>query len=149
MSEIKTDKLTGVGTASTITIANNEIVGASSGNITIPGEGGTVKTNLQQGLAKSWNNINGSFTIQDSLNVASCVDEGGSAPNTYTINITNAMANTTYMAHGNAETSGQAPRTIGISSPATSSYFVSCCVCNNAAENTSVVGNTAVLGDLA
>ena len=41
MSEIKTDKLTGVGTASTITIANNEIIGASSGNITIPGEGGS------------------------------------------------------------------------------------------------------------
>lgn len=149
MSEIKTDKLTGVGTASTITIANNEIVGASSGNITIPGEGGTTKTSLQQGLAKSWNNINGSFTVQDSFNVASCVDEGGVAPNTYTINMTNSMANTTYMAHGNAETSGQAPRTIGISSPATSSYFVSCCVTNSPSESTSVVGNTAVLGDLA
>lgn len=149
MSEIKTDKLTGVGTASTITIANNEIVGASSGNITIPGEGGTTKTSLQQGLAKSWNNINGSFTVQDSFNVASCVDEGGVAPNTYTINMTNSMANTTYMAHGNAETSGQAPRTIGISSPATSSYFVSCCVTNTPSDSTSVVGNTAVLGDLA
>ena len=121
----------------------------SSEQAVIKSDGGAVTTSVQQGLAKSWNNINGSFTIQDSFNVASCVDEGGSAPNTYTINITNAMANTTYMAHGNAETSGQNPRTIGISSPATSSYFVSCCVCNNGAENTSIVGNTAVLGDLA
>jgi len=75
MSEIKTDKLTGVGTASTITIANNEIVGASSGNITIPGEGGTVKTNLQQGLAKHWINFDmASATPRDSLNTSSLVD---------------------------------------------------------------------------
>jgi hypothetical protein len=134
MSEILVNKLTGTSTA---------------GSIVVTGEGNSTTTNLQQGLAKSWNNINSSFTVQDSFNVASCVDEGGAAPNTYTINMTNAMANTTYMAHGNAETSGQAPRTIGISSPATSSYFVTCCVTNTPSDSTSVVGNTAVLGDLA
>jgi len=112
-------------------------------------DGGNVEQNTVQGLAKAWNNINGSFTIQDSFNVASCVDESGTAPNTYTINMTNAMSNTTYMAFGTAETSGQAPRNIGISSPATSSYFVSCCVSNSPSSGTSVVGNTAVLGDLA
>ena len=131
---IKTDKLTGKTTA---------------GSILVTGEGNSTTTNLQQGLAKSWNNINGSFTIEDSFNVASCVDESGNAPNTYTINMTNAMSNTTYMAFGTAETSGQAPRSIGISSPATGSYFVSCCVSNSPSSGTSVIGNTAVLGDLA
>ena len=41
MSEIKTDKLTGVGTA---------------GVIVVTGEGNSTTTNLQQGLAKSWLN---------------------------------------------------------------------------------------------
>jgi len=87
MSEIKTDKLTGVGTASTITIANNEIVGASSGNITIPGEGGTTKTNLQQGLAKVWSRFNGSTaSTTDSFNQASFVDAGTGI---YQINMNN------------------------------------------------------------
>ena len=121
----------------------------AAGDITVTSEGGAATQSLQQGLAKAWNNINASFTIQDSFNVASCVDESGTAPNTYTINMTNAMSNTTYMAFGTAETSGQAPRNIGISSPATSSYLVSCCVSNSPSSGTSVVGNTAVLGDLA
>ena len=136
LSKIEADSVSGL--QETLTAAS-----------TVPSEGGAVTTNLVQGLAKSWHNINGSFTIQDSLNVASCVDESGDAPNTYTINMTNSMSNTTYMAFGTAETSGQAPRSIGISSPATSSYFVSCCVSNSPSSGTSVVGNTAVLGDLA
>lgn len=95
MSEIKTDKLTGVGTASTITIANNEIVGASSGNITIPGEGGTTKTNLQQGLAKTWVNFNGTGTvaIRDSLNVSGLTDNG---TGDQTVHIGNDMGNNFY-----------------------------------------------------
>ena len=135
--------------AFTGTVTGAGLTSPFGNTVAVTSEGGAVTTNLAQGLAKSWNNINGSFTVQDSFNVASCVDEGGVAPNTYTINVTNSMANTTYMAHGNAETSGQAPRTIGISSPATSSYFVSCCVTNTPSDSTSVVGNTAVLGDLA
>jgi len=78
MSEVKTDKLTGVGTASTITIANNEIVGASSGNITIPGEGGTTKTNLQQGLTKHWARVNqiSSNVLGSTFNNSSATDAG-------------------------------------------------------------------------
>ena len=54
MSEIKTDKLTGVSTA---------------GSILVTGEGNSTTTNLQQGLAKAWvTYTDGSWTIGDSLN---------------------------------------------------------------------------------
>ena len=111
---------------------------------------GSLATNfVVNGSAKSWNYINGSFSVLDSLNVSSCTDESGSAPNTWTINMTNAMANATYMVAGNAETSGQNPRNIGVSSPTTSSYFVSCIVSNAPTNSTSITGNTSVHGDLA
>ena len=58
---------------------------------------GSLATNfVVNGSAKSWNYINGSFSVLDSLNVSSCTDESGSAPNTWTINMTNAMANANY-----------------------------------------------------
>ena len=72
MSEIKTDKLTGTGTA---------------GSILVTGEGNSTTTNLQQGLAKAWLNLNGTGTIAivESLNIASVVDNGtGSYTATYT-----------------------------------------------------------------
>ena len=75
MSEIKTDKLTGVGTA---------------GSIVVTGEGNSTTTNLQQGLAKAWINFNGSSTvaIRDSFNVSSLDDDG---TGTYGINVSNSF----------------------------------------------------------
>jgi len=62
MSEIKTDKLTGVGTA---------------GVIVVTGEGNSTTTNLQQGLAKAWVSkaTDGTQSIQgDSFNASSLTD---------------------------------------------------------------------------
>ena len=61
MSEIKTDKLTGVGTA---------------GDIDVTSEGGAVTMQLQQGLAKAWCKWNASVTVDDSFNQSSMVDVG-------------------------------------------------------------------------
>ena len=72
MSEIKTNKITGTSTA---------------GSIVVTGEGNSTTTNLQQGLAKAWLNLNGTGTIAivESLNIASVVDNGtGSYTATYT-----------------------------------------------------------------
>ena len=72
MSEIKTDKLTGVGTA---------------GVIVVTGEGNSTTTNLQQGLAKVWSRFNGSsFGAVDSFNQASLTDAGTGI---YQVNMTN------------------------------------------------------------
>ena len=48
----------------------------TSGQIT--GTAKSVDTDyVVNGSAKAWNFINGSFAVQDSLNVSSCTDEGG------------------------------------------------------------------------
>ena len=62
MSEIKTDKLTGVGTA---------------GSIVVTGEGNSTTTNLQQGLCKGWA-LTDFATAQndDSFNVSAYTDYG-------------------------------------------------------------------------
>jgi|TARA_R100000479_G_scaffold169001_1_gene110415 hypothetical protein len=75
MSEILTNKLTGVSTA---------------GSIVVTGEGNSTTTNLQQGLSKAWINFNGSSTvaIRDSFNVSSLDDDG---TGTYGINVNNSF----------------------------------------------------------
>ena len=79
MSEIKTDKLTGVGTA---------------GVILVTGEGNSTTTNLQQGLTKVWANLQGSdASIRDSLNVSSSTDVGTGRE---TITFSNNMGNDDY-----------------------------------------------------
>ncbi len=80
MSEVKTNKLTGVTTA---------------GSILVTGEGNSTTTNLQQGLAKHWILMNGTGTVAvtDSFNNTSITDNG---TGDYTITIANDMANTTF-----------------------------------------------------
>ena len=80
-SVLKVDTITGVSTA---------------GSIAITGEGNSTTTNLQQGLAKSWLNHEGSgsgTTIRDSLNTASATDNG---TGDYTYTFTNAFSNNDY-----------------------------------------------------
>ena len=62
-SELKVDKFTGITTA---------------GSISVTGEGNSTTTNLQQGLAKAWVNIDGSGTVsfQGSFNTSSLSDDG-------------------------------------------------------------------------
>ena len=79
MSEVKTNKLTGVSTA---------------GSILVTGEGNSTTTNLQQGLAKAWANVtNATPTINDSFNIASITDNG---TGDHTLNFTNDMGNANY-----------------------------------------------------
>ena len=82
MSEIKTDKLTGVGTA---------------GSIVVTGEGNSTTTNLQQGLLKMWADLSGGGTpaIDDSTNTSSVTDVGTGERR---INLTNSMSSANYMA---------------------------------------------------
>ena len=84
MSEIKTNKLTGTSTA---------------GSILVTGEGNSTTTNLQQGLAKAWNNLDGTGTIaiRDSFNISGVTD-GGSGR--YTHSVTNALSSANIVANG-------------------------------------------------
>jgi hypothetical protein len=78
MSEIKTDKLTGVGTA---------------GVIVVTGEGNSTTTNLQQGLAKAWVQGTSAAVLSDSHNIASGTDNG---TGDYTYAFTSNMQNANY-----------------------------------------------------
>ena len=81
-SLLKVDSLTGVTTA---------------GSISVTGEGNSTTTNLQQGLAKAWMDLNGSGTIalRDSNNIASVTDN---TTGDYTASYTSAMSNANYSA---------------------------------------------------
>ena len=91
MSEIKTDKLTGVGTA---------------GSILVTGEGNSTTTSLQQGLAKAWVDFDGKTdTTNDSHNVASITD---STNGNFSFNVTNNFASSHFGSVGSSHNSGVA-----------------------------------------
>ena len=76
----------------------NTLTGVTAaGTIAVTAEGGTVTTNLQQGLAKTWLRMNGENTpaINDSLNITSITDQ---ATGNYRVTIANDMGNANYAA---------------------------------------------------
>ena len=82
MSEIKTDKLTGVGTA---------------GSIVVTGEGNSTTTNLQSGLVKCLSRFNaGTNAVMGSFNQSSRTDDGTGLSTT---SFTNNMGNANYFAN--------------------------------------------------
>ena len=87
MSTLKVDAIQHTGGTTGMALASNGIV-------TIQGEG-TATTNLQQGLAKCWCNIDGSGTVEirDSLNTSGLTDNG---TGDYTTAINNDFGNVNY-----------------------------------------------------
>ena len=84
MSEIRVDKISGKTSANAVTVT---------------GENGSTQTSLQQGLAKAWNNFNGTGTvaIRESFNVSSLTDNGTAEQSS---NLTNSMSNANYAGGG-------------------------------------------------
>jgi len=78
-STLKTDTLTGVSTA---------------GSISVTGEGNSTATNLQQGLCKAWCRFDDG-TESDNFNVSSVSDHTNGD---YQVFLANDMANATYIA---------------------------------------------------
>jgi len=102
MSTLVTNTITGLTTATSVTmptttkIGATAIVSASAGSATIIAEGGTVTTNIQQGLTKSWIDIvqtSGSQAIADSFNITGITD---TAAGQTTVTIANDMASANY-----------------------------------------------------
>ena len=84
MSEIRVDKISGKTSANAVTVT---------------GENGSTQTSLQQGLAKAWNNFNGTGTvaIRESFNVSSLTDNATAEQSS---NLTNSMSNANYAGGG-------------------------------------------------
>ena len=134
-SELKVDKFTFVTTA---------------GSILVTGEGNSTTTSLQQGLAKSWVNFDGSagsLSPRDSFNVNSLTDNGTGY---FTITFTNAMSNDDYSRVGSAgeNSNSGGNRVVGLRLPATGSFNI---IAQNTSGNASDTQDTCVtaLGDLA
>jgi len=127
MSEVKTNKLTGVSTA---------------GSILVTGEGNSTTTNLQQGLCKMWARLDGTGTIglDDSFNVGSTTDVGtGNYTFTFTSNMNNANFNVSHASGNQMQIH---------SAEATSSVTILCRDQNNSSEDVDPAF-TNVHGDLA
>ena len=97
MATLKTNTLTGTSTA---------------GSIAVTGEGNSITTNLQQGLAKAWVNCNGGTVdsnadltgVRDSFNLTSVVDNG---TGDHSITVTNAFGSVNYVwSYGGKRASG-------------------------------------------
>ena len=84
MSEIRVDKISGKTSANAVTVT---------------GENGSTQTSLQQGLAKAWNNFNGTGTvaIRESFNVSSLTDNATAEQSS---SLTNSMSNANYAGGG-------------------------------------------------
>ena len=128
----------------------DELTGrASAGSIAVTAEGGTVTTNLQQGLAKAWIKFNGTSTIaiNDSFNITSITDNG---TGDYDITIANDMANANYSAlfGGGEGTGNSGGRIPNLSTAAAGVLDVYCMNLDNSAVD-GVVQNLGFLGDLA
>ena len=143
MATLKTNTLTGTTTA---------------GSIAVTGEGNSTTTNLQQGLAKSWVNLNGTATdagtdldgVRDSFNVASVVDQ---ATGNSSVSYTNNMSNANFSITGYNSYEGLGSFTCFDNStandlPSTSSYNLSIVNRNGSSEDETYVFG-AVHGDLA
>ena len=139
-STLKINTLTGVTTA---------------GSIAVTGEGNSTTTNLQQGLCKSWVNLDGGSVdsgtdldgVRDSFNVASVVDNSAGD---YTVSFSNAMSNTSYSASGliALENDAGSFNPLSVANRATASYRLDCE--NNSSSNSDPVAvDTQIFGDLA
>jgi len=127
---VATDQIKGNTTATTVTLPTTTNIGAtaivsgSAGSATIIAEGGTVTTNLQQGLAKAWgtvDNSGGTMTLKDSLNQTSITDNATSRA-TYTW--ANDFANDDYALSGMAGSSGTNGKMVSMNTVATGSCQV-------------------------
>ena len=77
------------------TLVINELKGLdASGSITVTAEGGSITTNLQQGLIKGWANFSmGTASFRDSINMSSITDNGKGDG---TLNYINSFSNVNY-----------------------------------------------------
>ena len=134
----------------------DELTGRSSaGSIAVTAEGGTVTTNLQQGLAKAWITFNGGVTTPvaiDSFGTGTLTDN---AAGDYSQTLANPMGNADYVHTGSAgvsDGSGNANslRNYGYNTARTQSttvYNINNSYTNSNAINSYVV--SVVHGDLA
>ena len=104
-------------------------------------------TNLTNGSAKAWANLNGSsFGLRDDFNISTAVDNG---TGNYTLNFSNAFANTNYSAVVTSDDSGSSRAFAQSKTYATSSFVATMKRGDTGATVDKDIVIAAVHGDLA
>ena len=87
-----------MGTLNVNTLKSETLTGKSvASSIAVTAEGGSITTNLQQGLVKCWCYWETTDTVRDSFNSSGLTDNGtGDATYSYTNNMANAIYHTPF-----------------------------------------------------
>lgn len=128
--------------SSTLTVTNLTATNLTDG-------GGTTSTfaNVASGTAKAWANLNGSsFGLRDDFNISTAVDNG---TGDYTLNFSNALANTNYSAVVTSDDSGSSRAFAQSKTYATSSFVATIKRGDTGATVDKDIVSAAVHGDLA
>ena len=121
----------------------------TGGSINVLGEGTSVTTNLQQGLCKAWVNFRGSdtFGIDDSFNIATCVDSG---TGDHEITVTSVFATDGFSSTASCQgDSSNDNRSACTNNNSTSEVYVNVCVCTSGSPSDVGEVHVATHGDLA
>jgi len=148
--EILFESATADGSISIVKNNAENFIGTISLTADSISEGGEVTTNIAQGLAKVWMNMNQGTTTNGSFNTSALTDNG---TGDYTITIANNMANDDYAAHHTAsDANTNTSVLIGVTkggSLATGSFSVYVLNEDSGASDGSDPSSISVLGDLA
>ena len=99
------------------------------------------------GSAKAWADVSTVTSVGDSLNVASLTDDGGSAPNDYTIAYTSNMGSANFSV--TATVDALAARIATVDNKSASGFSLNIYVSNSPTTATGNTADFAVHGDLA
>ena len=117
---------------------------------TIANNAGTESVNttyVVNGSAKSWADVSSVTSVGDSLNVASLTDDGGSAPNDYTIAYTSNMGSANFSV--TATVDALASRVAVADNKSASGFSLNVYVSNSVGTATGNTADFTVHGDLA
>ena len=105
-------------------------------------------TNLTNGSAKAWVNLNGgaSFGLRDDFNISTAVDNG---TGDYTLNFSNALANSNFSVVATCDDSNSSRSFTHSRDYATSSFDIEIHRGDTGAANDKSIVSAAVYGDLA
>jgi len=109
---------------------------------------GSIATNyVVNGSAKAWADVSSVTSVGDSLNVASLTDDGGSAPNDYTIAYTSNMGSANFSV--TATVDALAPRIAVADNKSASGFSLNVYVSNSVGTATGNTSDFTVHGDRA
>ena len=111
------------------------------------GNNSVATSTVAQGSAKAWADVSSVTAVGDSLNISSLTDDGGNAPNDYTIAYTNNMSSANFSV--TATVDALAARLATVDNKSASGFSINVYISNSPSGGTSNTADFTVHGDLA